>query len=117
MDLLLDMQDHDLVVRSYDLVPVRGQDLIRQRIKQRLLTILGEWFLDTTQGLPWFAELSKKGISEQRVRSLLTRQIVRTDDVLKLIDLSLDFDTKNRKLVVSFEAETTAGTISERLTV
>ena len=117
MDILLDGQDHDLVVSGYDLVLVSGMDLIRQRIKQRILAVLGEWFLDTTIGLPWFQELAKKGISEQRVRSLLTLQIVQTEGVEKLIELSLDFDSQKRKLLVNFKARTIEGLISDGVNI
>ena len=103
MDLLLDRNTHDLVIRGYDLALTDDYiDLIRQRIKQRLLLIKDEWFLDTQAGLPWFGELNQKRITEGRVRALLTRQIVNTEGVKELLDLQLDFTPQTRALLVQF---------------
>ena len=54
MDLKLDTTTHDLVIENYDLVLVDGIDLVRQAIKQRLLLVSEEWFLDDTIGVPWY---------------------------------------------------------------
>ena len=54
MDLKLDATAHDLIIENYDLVLVDGIDLVRQAIKQRLLLVLEEWFLDDTIGVPWY---------------------------------------------------------------
>lgn len=117
MDILLDRDTHDIVTSGYDLQNVSGIDLVRQRLKQRLLLILGEWFLDTTIGLPWFQEFSQKGIRESRVRSLLIRQIVETQDVTELVEFELDYNSSGRTLLVQFRALTTFGELDMRLSV
>ena len=110
MDLLLDRQAHDIVIQGYDLALTDDYiDLIRQRIKQRLLLIKGEWFLDTESGLPWFGELNQKRITEGRVRALLTRQIVGTEGVRELLDLQLDFTPQTRALLVQFRVTAEIG--------
>ena len=110
-------QSHDLSRGGYDLQIVVGVDLVRQRIKQRLLTILGEWFLDQSIGLPWFGELNQKGITQSRVRTLLIRQITQTAGVLRLEDFSLEYDNQNRTLSVAFRVETVAGILQDGITV
>ena len=109
-DILLD-NNHDLVIDGYDLVLVTDIDLIRQRIKQRLLTILGEWFLNTQIGLPWFRELNKKRTSEARVRALLIRQIRETEGVTDISRFELEFDSQSRTLAVSFAVVTPSGAL------
>lgn len=117
MDILLDRQTHDIMPTGYDLPLVKGVDLIRQRLKQRLLLILGEWFLDTSIGLPWFQELSQKGISQSRVRSLLIRQINETEGVSELVEFELDFNSNSRSLLVQFRVVTPFGPANMSLTV
>lgn len=102
MDILLDLNTHDITPGDYDLPLVRGVDLIRQRLKQRILTILGEWFLDTEIGLPWFQEFSEKGVDMDRVRALIIRQIVETEGVTDLVEFDLALDKRTRKMTVNF---------------
>jgi len=102
IDLALSRTSHDLILAGNDLSLIDGVDLIRQRIKRRLLLILGEWFLAVSDGLPWFGELNAKGTSEGRVRSLLQRQIVGTPGVDRVVQLELDFNSATRALQVQF---------------
>lgn len=114
-DLLLDRDTHDLVIVNGDLVLVDGIDLIRQRLKQRLLTVKGEWFLDTTIGLPYFTELSKKGITQSRTRSLFITQIEGTQGVNKVTRLSLDFNSRTREIMLDFVVDTQFGPVEMML--
>jgi len=115
MDLLLDRQTHDLVVSPFDLELVDGIDLIRQRLKQRLLTIRGEWFLNQDIGLPWFSELNAKGTPESRVRSLLIENIVETEGVESLESFELDYNSATRTLLVEFEVKAAEGFLQMEL--
>lgn len=114
-DLLLDRDTHDLVIVNGDLVLVDGIDLIRQRLKQRLLTVKGEWFLDVTIGLPYFAELSQKGITQSRVRSLFIAQIEGTEGVNRVTRLSLDFNSRTREIMLDFTVDTPFGPVEMML--
>ena len=102
MDILLDRNTHDIVPGDYDLRVVRGVDLIRQRLKQRILTILGEWFLDVDIGLPWFQEFSEKGVDLDRVRALIIQQIIETEGVTDLVEFDLGLNRQTRQMVVNF---------------
>ena len=116
-DILLDTATHDIVIDGYDLQLVDGVDLIRQRIKQRLLTIEGEWFLDATIGLPWFEEIIGKGAEQQQISALLARQIVETEGVESLIEFDLTLNRRARTMTLAFRV-TAAGTeIAEEITL
>jgi hypothetical protein len=108
-DIVLDRTTHDLPETLYDLPLVRGVDLIRQRLKQRLLTILGEWFLDETIGLPWFGEFSQKGVDDARVTALIMRSIAQTPGVSEIVAFDLTLDRRARRLVVNFRVITPEG--------
>jgi hypothetical protein len=116
-DILLDRRTHDIIVGDYDLPLVRGVDLIRQRLKQRLLTILGEWFLNGEIGLPWFQEFSQKGIDDDRVRALIIRQIAETEGVDEIVEFDFSLDRRARRLVVNFRVTSPEGDIPLELTI
>jgi hypothetical protein len=111
-DILLDRDSHDLAVIDGDLQLVRGVDLIRQRLKQRILTISGEWFLDENIGLPWFQEFSQKGIDDERVKAAILRVIAETQGVAEVVEFDMSPDRRARKLMVSFRVTTTLGDIA-----
>jgi hypothetical protein len=102
MDILLDTATHDIVLQGRDLGTVTGNPLIAQRLKQNLLTQLGEWFLDASIGLPWFDDIFQKGTSLGRMRQYLIREIVNTNGVQKLNSLDLSVNNATRRLTVAF---------------
>lgn len=116
-DIFLDRRTHDIIVGDYDLPIVRGVDLIRQRLKQRLLTIQGEWFLNTEIGLPWFQELSQKGIEDDRVTALIMRTIAETEGVDEILEFDLGINRKDRRLRVDFRVTSPAGEIPLEITI
>ena len=116
-DIFLDRRTHDIVIGSYDLPVVRGIDLIRQRLKQRLLTILSEWFLNTEIGLPWFQELSQKGIDDDRVTALIMRVIAETEGVDEIVEFELDLNRRDRRLQVDFRVTSSEGEIALEIAI
>lgn len=114
MDLKLDTKSHDLIIENYDLVLVDGIDLVRQAIKQRLLLVLEEWFLDSTVGVPWYQYIFQKGADINRVKSILISTISGTDGVIKVNSLELDYNNNNRNLTVDFSVQTNEGIIDVR---
>ena len=116
-DIFLDRRTHDIVIGAYDLPIVRGVDLIRQCLKQRLLTILGEWFLNTEIGLPWFQELSQKGIEDDRVTALIMRVIAETEGVTEVVEFDLSLDRAARRLNVDFRVTSPEGEIAVELAI
>ena len=114
MDLKLDTTTHDLIIENYDLALVDGIDLVRQAIKQRLLLVLEEWFLDDTVGVPWYQYIFQKGADINRVKSILINTISGTEGVIKITSFELDYNNVNRSLSINFTAETNEGIINVR---
>lgn len=79
---------------EWDLVPgeVTGADEILQRLKLRLLRELGEWFLDTDAGLPWYQDghgmLGSKIVSRNNVLLLIRRCVMGTAGVRSIEKLT-----------------------------
>jgi hypothetical protein len=86
MDILLEDSTHDVVFVNGS-SPMTGTTPIglKQRLKIKLLTFKGEWFLNTNYGTPYFQEIFGKG----RVKStidLLFRTLIKEDnDVVEIL--------------------------------
>lgn len=116
-DLLLYRDTHDLSIPGYDLKLVSGVDLIRQRIKQRLLTIQGEWFLNTDIGLPWFDQIIGKGAERQQISALLVQNISETEGVDSVIEFDLTLNRRARTMLLQFRVTALGTEIAEELTL
>lgn len=99
-DIELDPFTHDLVLTGGDLRVVDG---VTQHLKQRLLTILGEWFLDLSIGIPWFDEILGKGNDLTLAESLIKSTISDTPGVRSLVTFNIEASqTSERTALVSF---------------
>lgn len=103
MDIQLDSNGHILLTTNgLSLVNDRAL-LVAQRLSVRLRTYLGEWFLDTTMGIDWFADVLLKNVSKQTVDSILQNELVKDRFVVKIKTFSSS--VINRNYVCSFSVE------------
>ncbi len=101
-DLYLD--DNGLEVLEQDL----GAE-VAQRLTVRFNFFLGEWFLDTTEGTPWFQRVLVKAPSDRVIRTVLTNVIVATEGVASIVSLAYDIG-RDRRLSVRFVCQLVDGT-------
>lgn len=103
MDIQLDSNGHILLTTNgLSLVNDRAL-LVAQRLSVRLRTYLGEWFLDTTMGIDWFADVLLKNVSKQTVDSILQNELIKDRFVVKIKTFSSS--VINRNYVCSFSVE------------
>lgn len=107
-DLKLD-STHDLAIENFDLVLVSGPDEIAQRLRIKLQMFLGEYYLDTSFGVPYYEEILKKVPNTNTVEAELRGAILETEGVSRLISFDLDLNGSSRELSLSFVAETNSG--------
>jgi len=110
-DLKLVDSTWDLEITNADLVIIEQRDALRQFLKQRLQAFYGEWFLDSSRGLPYFQEILVKNPSFEAVDSLFKREILETAGITELEEFNLDYDNITRSLSLDFRAKSTSGTI------
>lgn len=110
-DIALDPNTDRFIIKNGDLVLTQKADAVAQFIKQRLRTFLGEWFLDTTIGVPYYQEILKKNPSPVTVASILKREIMNTDGVIELKGFGMTFDAKNRKVSVTPDIQSVDGPV------
>jgi hypothetical protein len=111
IDLMSQGIKNDLVIQDGDLVLVDGADQIQQAIIENLQTFFGEWFLNTTIGVPYFQVIFVKVPNLDLIQLTLTNIILSTPGVAQLNSFSLDYTNSNRTLSITFEAKTTNGQI------
>lgn len=109
-DIQLGTTDHDLVIASNgDIQLLDGARRVAQQIKVTLLAFLGEWFLDTSFGVPYLEEIMVKNPRWSTVNAVLRARIIDVPSVIRIRTLRLEFDRARRSLSVTFDAETSEG--------
>lgn len=88
IDVLLD-SDGDLPART---VMSRGMAITAQRISLRLHRHLGEWFEDTTAGIPWMEWKQAKPFPLADASARLRQTVEETPGVIRVEDWTDDYD-------------------------
>ena len=102
----------ELVLKNNDLQIVGGQAAIRQDMNQTLNFLYGEWFLDSTKGIPYFQQVLVKSPDLGAIQGLFMSAILAVNGVLELLSFEFNFDAPTRALTITFAARTTDGIIN-----
>jgi hypothetical protein len=109
MDFLL--HHHDLTIAKGDLaICATDTEAIAQTIAVRLKTLEGEWFLDTTIGIPYLSEILGHKRSDRLLRTCVTQEILAVAGVKELTDFSFDHDRDSRSVTIKFTAVLSSNT-------
>ena len=111
-DLALDIEG-DLLVTDDALSLVEGDDALVQNLVIRFQLFLGEWFLDTRIGVPYFGEILIKNPDLSRVRGIFRQVVLTTSGIESIEEFNLNFERSDRKLTVAFRARKTDEEILE----
>jgi hypothetical protein len=107
--------DHDLdLSRSGDASLLDGAERIAQQIKVSLQTLLGEWFLDVTVGVPYLERVLVKTPDRAAIEAIFRTRITAVEGVRFVRRLDLMIDHQGRALAIAFEADTDEGLIARR---
>ena len=114
VDIALHANDHDILIKDGDFLLIDNAERVAQQIKVKLLTFLGEWFLDTTWGVPYLEYILVKQPNQELIKQILSEQILSVDDVKSLNALELDYQVKVRTLIIGYEVSTEYGLITRK---
>lgn len=114
VDIALHANDHDILIKDGDFLLIDNAERVAQQIKVKLLTFLGEWFLDTTWGVPYLEYILVKQPNQELIEQILSEQILSVDDVKSLNALELDYQVKVRTLIINYEVSTEYGLITRK---
>lgn len=101
LGLSLDPETNDLHFDGNNsLVLVRDASAVGQHVRQRLMTFQGEWFLDTTAGVPWLAQIMGKDYDPALAEAVVKAEILNTDAVTEITTFSVGFNRGTRDLQI-----------------
>lgn len=101
---------NDIQIDNNNLTLIGGREEIAQVLRQRLRVFLGEWFLDTREGIDYYGEILKKAPDPGQVDALFKNEILTSPGVIELIEFELDI--VGRQLQLRFTARTDDGIIN-----
>lgn len=109
IDFELDPLTNDLVISGFDFHLVDSSSQIAQNLGIRLRFVMGEWFLDITQGIPYYEEIFRKNPNQIQIESILKQEIVQTRGIAELISFEANFDKRRRVFSAVFSARSIEG--------
>jgi len=110
-DLLIDPLTNDLSLDQGTAETVAAAQAKAQRIRSRLLTVRGEWFLDLTFGLDYYGVIWVKETSNAVIAAHIQREILRGADAGDQITaFTMARDSATRSLTVTAELTASDGT-------
>lgn len=107
-DLELDLATNDI---KLPIRIIRGPEAVAQRVRVRFRWFLGEWFLDTRQGVPYYRDILVKNPDRILISFIFRQVLLTTPGVKSVISFRASLDSKARELSVDFEAMLLDGTI------
>lgn len=111
MDLLLNPSTGDLEISTGSIQTVESTNEIAQQLRIRLRFFLGEWFLDTRLGVPYFQSILGKKLRGNLIEAYFRKTILTTPGVTTLANFRQSFDGASRQLSVTFTVTTTLGEV------
>lgn len=106
--LLADSGEIDLSGGKMSLVT--GADAVGQKLKLKLSSFQGDWFLDLIFGLPYWGVIIRHGVNEGDLAQIYGNAIITTRGVVAVDELQLALpNSQTRSLGVSTKVTTSTG--------
>lgn len=110
MDIKLNTADGDLDTTDLALSLVTETAAIAQHLRIRLRTFLGEWFLDSRIGMPYFEEFLVKNPNKLVLDSRIREAVLETPGIVACGDIDYELTGATRALAITFTATLQDGT-------
>ena len=89
---------------------------LAQKLKIKLQTFAGEWFLDQSEGVPYFQQIFGRGRQKKTVDAIFQSQILAEPLVAKIISYTSTWGS-DRTFSVTFQVQTTTGLTTAPVTI
>ena len=94
-----------------------GAEQVSQQIRVLLRTFIGEWFLDTTHGIPYLEKVHVKAPNRAEIETILRKKIKEIPLVSSVSKMSLQIDHPARMFYVEADVETEQGLVTVKVGV
>lgn len=88
---------------------------VAQRLRIRLLTFEGEWFLDTTYGIPYWQRILGKKPTKSAIDQILQQEVLEEVGVKEIVSFTSSFS--NRKYSASFKVRVVNGEVTDTINI
>lgn len=89
---------------------VKDADAVGQKLRLKISSFQGDWFLDLLFGLPYFGRIFRRGVNESDLLQIYQNAIQTTRGVASIDSLTLALpDARNRFLTVEADVTTSTG--------
>jgi hypothetical protein len=113
-DIAMNINTNDLVLQDGDLMLIDDAERVAQQILISLRFWYGEWFLNTSDGVPYLEYILIKNPNIAHVRQVLTEAIEQVEGVQSVDNMTIDFDRQGRRLAVDYAVTTNYGLITRK---
>lgn len=113
-DIAMNINTNDLVLQDGDLMLIDDAERVAQQILISLRFWYGEWFLNTSEGVPYLEYILIKNPNIAHVRQVLTEAIEQVEGVQSVDSMTIDFDRQWRRLAVDYAVTTSYGLITRK---
>jgi hypothetical protein len=115
-DFAVDFKTGKFIWSGSQLTFTSGVAAVAQAVQIALSIQLGEFFADTSAGVPWFGGILGKTANLNAIRQILRAKILAVPGVLAVNKLDLNFNKSARSLSITWAASTDLGEISGAVT-
>lgn len=95
--LAVDPRTHDLTFINGSLAMVSNSEAIAQRVKQHLRMYAGEWFLDTSVGVPWIEYVFTNPFDQAIAEAIVKDAVLAVPGVVEILSFGANFYPRNRQ--------------------
>lgn len=108
MNILLS-DTRDIFFKDNQIKAVTGLDEMRQKVDNCLVAFRGDWFLDLTQGVPYFQSVFVKGVTNAGIHAIFTQYLADIDGVLAVSEFKIELDKLRRTATIVTRLQTSDG--------
>lgn len=108
-NLLMDLTTGDLDFSTGTLQIVTSRNACAQRLRNAFEIALGEWFLDTRQGVPYIEIIFEMGTPKLVISRIFQDVILRDKEISNILDFDFVVDRQARSGAFTFNAQTING--------
>lgn len=118
MDMLLNLDTHDIVFVNGECPVTQDlRDIVVQRLKITLYTFLGEWFLNTDVGIPYYEQIFGKVRSKATIDIIFQNIIQNDPDVIEILSFESTLDNTVRGYSMTFQVRVSDNSASIPVTI